>query len=491
MQIQIIIKNSFSYISYNFSELPQYIQNAIVKELSYNKKSNMDSYEVYLLTKNRRNEGDDKYYIFPTGLLLRLYRKLKSLSDESKRIQINFKDQRGGLIEPRDFEPFLKRLNKVMENFERRDYQINAIKLCLKYKRGLIEHSTSAGKTLILAGLAYSLNTKTLILCIGKEHIFQIQKDLGAMVGGHITVYGGPYKNLEGDIVIATVQSLNSFRKRNENRFKEIMKQFKCVIADEIHILVGEINKTIFYYATNAIYRYGFSGTMYREDGAFMEAEAAIGPILDKKDYSFLEKKNYISKANFYLIDPMCKILLGQENYWPYCLSSGIVNNEKRNLKIVQICEYYRKLKKQILVITPFRVKHGKILEKLIPDSKFVYGESENLERQQALENFRNKEFSVIISSTIFDLVINLPNLNAVILAGGGKSHNSFFQRVGRGIRKASGKNHVDIILFWDSHSSVLLKHSKVLKSYIEKVDTWKDNIKFIGKYRNKYMRWG
>jgi superfamily II DNA or RNA helicase len=226
---------------------------------------------------------------------------------------------------------------------------------------------------------------------------------------------------------------------------------------------------------------------MHREDGAFLEVEGAVGPILDKKDYSYLQDKDYIVQARFFFIDPKCPPLRGEANYWPYCLQAGIVNNQRRNEWIAKICDVYVKKGMQVLVITPFRIEHGMLLHDLIPNSRFMFGNRGDYERKKALDDFRNKEFMVLIGSTIYDEVINLPDVRCVVLAGGGKAHNKFFQRVGRGIRTAPGKEFVDIVIPWDSHGKVLLKHSKKLKSYIRTVDAWRSQVKMVGKPRPEY----
>jgi len=484
MQIKVTIKNTFSYVSKDLIDLPDSLKEKLVKGLSYSHKINLvNSEEVYLFTRSPYpKEDEDRYYWFPTGLLPKFY----SIS-KANNIPIVLNDQRGPKPPLRPVEEFFDRVKKVDPTIEKRDYQEEAIKKGLKYGRGLIDISTGGGKTIVIAGLTYCINAKTLILCVGKEHIHQMQSNLESLLDVDVRIYHKGRGGESGKIVIANVQALNSLKKKNENKFRDFMARFKCIIGDEAHHISAISYKQVFYFAINAYFKYGFSGTMHREDGTFLEVVGTTGPVIDKRDYTFLQENNYISPAKFYFIDPMCRILYGKNNYWPYCLSPGIVHNQMRNEWIGKICLIYQKRKKQVLIITPLRTEHGMILQEIIPGSRFMYGGSDDYAREQALKDFKEKKFNVLIGSKIYDEVINLPDVRCIIMAGGGKAYNSFFQRVGRGIRKFEGKTHVDIIIPWDSHCKILLRHSKKMKSYIRTVEAWRSQVKMVGDFRPEY----
>jgi superfamily II DNA or RNA helicase len=482
-EILITVRNSYSYLSKAFNSLDQRLQNKFIKHTSYQKKGRFNNYtEIYLFTKKVVDQTFDRYYQFPTGLI---YRVLKFFQEHSIRFRIE--DLRGSKAEIVPLEDFYRMLAKVDSKIEKRDYQIEAIERALKRGRGIINHSTASGKTLGIAGIVYCLNVKTLILCIGKTHIDQMSRDMEKYTGRKVSIITAGHCNDIGPVVVANVQALAAIKKRDVDKYKTIMRSFKCVISDECHFLSSTTFKEVFYYAINAYYKFGFSGTVYREDGAVLEIIGAVGPIISKIGYDFLTRENFISPARFIFMDPMCDFIYEDEDVWPLCLYLGIVENEKRNKWLSHICQAYSKRGKQILVLTPLRTKHGKILEQIIPDSKFLFGESSSYYRKEILAEFESKNFTVLIASTIFDLVINLPDLRCIVMAGGGKAHNAVYQRIGRGIRRSEGKTHVDVVIPWDSHSSVLLRHSKRILSLVKRVDVWEKNIKFVGDYRKKY----
>jgi superfamily II DNA or RNA helicase len=66
-----------------------------------------------------------------------------------------------------------------------------------------------------------------------------------------------------------------------------------------------------------------------------------------------------------------------------------------------------------------------------------------------------------MIATPVFKEGINIPEIKTLILAGGGKSHIAIIQKIGRGLRKAEGKDRLIVYDFLDDCSKVTLKHSE------------------------------
>jgi len=477
----ITINNTYTSISKHFNSLPQQTQNKIIKEFSYKKKIGYFRYEEIYLFRKRKTADLNQYYLIPTGLLIKLIRTFME-----NGIKYEIIDKRNKFNPEISIDEFYEKMKSIDNTIENRDYQREAIEIALKRIRGVIHHATASGKTITMAGIIYCLNVKTLVLCLGIDHVEQIVDDLRKYTGRRVSVVSGGDYSTSGDIVVSNVQALHAVKKRSNTKFIELMKEFKCLIVDEAH-LSGITWKEVIYHCTNAYYRIGFTGTFYREDGAIMELIGEIGPVLSRINYTYLTENKFISNARFFIVDPMCEEIDLDQDIWPNCLDQAIINNDKRNNLIKKICDKYTEKGHQVLIISPLRVEHGYILNKLIPASVYLSGNSERFFRKSELNKFRDKNNKVIICSRIFDQAINIPDLNCIILAGGGKAHNAIYQRIGRGIRRTVDKNRVDIIIFWDSHSKILLEHSRRIKSLILKEEVWKNNVKHLGKFRKMY----
>jgi len=75
-------------------------------------------------------------------------------------------------------------------------------------------------------------------------------------------------------------------------------------------------------------------------------------------------------------------------------------------------------------------------------------------------------DLDVLVASKIFDQGIDIPQLDALILAGSGKSSARALQRIGRVIRNYPGKEKAIVVDFYDN-CKFLREHSKArLKVY-------------------------
>jgi superfamily II DNA or RNA helicase len=80
-------------------------------------------------------------------------------------------------------------------------------------------------------------------------------------------------------------------------------------------------------------------------------------------------------------------------------------------------------------------------------------------ERERIKTKFKKGDLDLVLASSVFDQGIDLPALDALILAGGGKSTAKALQRIGRVIRTAPGKKDALVLETWDQ-SHFVKKHS-------------------------------
>jgi len=76
-------------------------------------------------------------------------------------------------------------------------------------------------------------------------------------------------------------------------------------------------------------------------------------------------------------------------------------------------------------------------------------------------------ELDVLIASRIFDQGIDIPDLDALVLAGSGKSSARALQRIGRVIRKGKDKKDAIVVDFLDN-CRYLRDHSMIRKKIYE-----------------------
>jgi len=103
------------------------------------------------------------------------------------------------------------------------------------------------------------------------------------------------------------------------------------------------------------------------------------------------------------------------------------------------------------------RIKAGELLNDFLDDAIFLSGSDKVETRKEHYEQVAKTDNKIIIATYgIASTGINIPRIFNLVIIEPGKSYVKVIQSIGRGIRKAKDKDHVEI---WDFTSS--LKYSK------------------------------
>jgi len=112
-----------------------------------------------------------------------------------------------------------------------------------------------------------------------------------------------------------------------------------------------------------------------------------------------------------------------------------------------------------------------------------VFGENNSTERKAAINALENKEINFLVASTIFDVGVDIPSVNLVIIAGAGKAEVAARQRIGRGLRaKKEGPNVTFILDFADDSNYMLDRHYKERRDIILATPGFAENLLPLGK---------
>ena len=449
MKVKIKVGHSTSYILYSSQTL--------LKELEV-----LCSYDKLTERQKRysnavKNGWDGKVSLlnrmtgsFPSGLVPRIRRYLKD-----KNYEIEFeKDLHRSEEHPK--LQTIKPLNHL------RDYQKDAINQLIKYKRGMVQIPTGGGKTEAAIGCAAELKRTTIFFVPTKELLYQT-RDRFQKYFPNIPI--GIIGDGEIDpqlITIATVQTIYKWLqlptktpKESDLEFqekltkwdelnkkcKEFLKKFNFVIFDECHHLAADMFFTCAQNCDNAEYFLAMSATTFRDDGADLVIEAGSSEIIYSISLSKLIENGWLIPADIHIYDypPLPPMDIGSKYNIQYDIC--IVNNEERNKKIRELVKKYYVEDKQILILCKELDHIDKLYNYLFNDFVFLSDDiiqvvhSKVKNRLEILEKFKNKEFPILIGSTIFDEGVDIPNLDVAILAGAGRSRVKVYQRIGRVLR--------------------------------------------------------
>ena len=368
-----------------------------------------------------------------------------------------------------------------------RDYQVKTINKFLEAPQSIQEIATGAGKTIITAALCRLVESygRTLTIVPNKSLVTQTEEDFLACELD-TGVYYGDRKEVGRYNTIATWQSLNVLEKRAKDEhsveFKEFVQGINTVIIDEVHMAKADVLKRLLTgpFAHCGI-RWGLTGTVPKQDYEFMGIKCSIGEVTHKIPAKELQDKGVLAKCHVNVLQtqdhPMFKNYQ-EELKW-------LTTDSTRTTWIAKTINDIVSSGNTLILVD--RISAGKILQKKIKNSVFISGATKTLDRKEHYDEVSSAQTKVIIATYgVASVGINIPRIFNLVLIEPGKSFVRVIQSIGRGIRKAEDKDHVQI---WDITSSCKFakRHLTQRKKFYKEAN-YPYNIEKIN-YANPYIR--
>ncbi len=368
-----------------------------------------------------------------------------------------------------------------------RDYQVETINKFLENPQCIQEIATGAGKTIITAALCRLVENygRTLTIVPNKSLVTQTEDDFLAC-NLDVGVYYGDRKELGRQNTIATWQSLNVLEKKSRDdettAFMEAIENINTVIVDEVHMAKADVLKRMLTgpFAKCGI-RWGLTGTVPKADYEFYGLRCSIGDVANKIAAKELQDKGVLAQCNVNVLQtqdhPEFKNYQ-EELKW-------LTTDETRMSWIAKTITDISTTGNTMILVD--RISAGELLEKKIPDSVFISGSTKNTERKEHYDEVSIAQHKVIIATYgVAAVGINIPRIFNLVLIEPGKSFVRVIQSIGRGIRKAEDKDHVNI---WDITSSCKFakRHLGQRKKFYKEAN-YPYNIEKID-YENPYIR--
>ena len=403
----------------------------------------------------------------------------------------DFLDEKGLKHEVIDLRPDIKygkSVPQVNNDFEPRSYQTRAVKTACNKGSGIIKVATGGGKSFIISSIVAKYNIPTIVYVIGIELLHQMKKTIESAYGIECGIVGGGECDVSKQVTIMTIWSAASaFNKKvkitdndttldskkhinalNKAMVRKKVQEAQLFIFDECQYAASETLQFLHRASVSAKHRFLFSGTPWRDTGDDILIEAVSGPKIVDINATYLIKNDYLVKPKIYFLDVPVMRGVGKNYHDVY--KNYIVENDDRNDLIIKSARKLVKEGKKVLILV-VRVSHGEVLMEKLSDEfkvKFLDGAKSSKMRMDSIQDMKDGELDILIASKIFDQGVDIPELDALILAGSGKSSGRALQRIGRVIRKSKGKKAAIVVEFFDN-CKYLRDHSeariKVYKS--------------------------
>jgi len=222
--------------------------------------------------------------------------------------------------------------------------------------------------------------------------------------------------------------------------------------------------------------RWGFTGTMPKEDFEFKALEVSIGSVINKISAYDLQNQGVLAKCHVNIVQLID--LVEHTNYQSEL--KYLLSDESRLDAMADLIRKANSSGNTLVLVD--RISAGKELVERLDGSVFVSGATKGKDRQEHYDEVAGTDDKIIIATYgVAAVGINIPRIFNLVLIEPGKSFVRVIQSIGRGVRKAKDKDFVQI---WDITSTCKFakRHLGKRKSFyreagypfsIEKLD-WK-----------------
>lgn len=365
-----------------------------------------------------------------------------------------------------------------------REHQINVINTALREHCGIFDASTSSGKTLISLAISKALDPyiKT-VVCVPSEQLLNQTHDDYKKSSLKVGKLNASVKPAKREQFIKENNHLIVTNKLFVNCKEYFREDEWAIIQDETHVF-GEVTAEVYRFdIPHFPVRIGLTGSFPFKDRlkSRMIKNHIGGDVIGNVQPKELSDKGYISKVDINIvrtIDPEIEELFEEmqkqrpSTYDWSVEQKYLLTNKKR---IISIAEYLKTLPdKNTLILC--HAEFGNSLAEYM-GLPFIDKDTDVNTRQELFGKFNDSDNHLQLASFGTSATgISVDDIFIVGMIDVGKNRTAILQGIGRGMRKSTKQDHVDIV---DIYAN--LKYSKKhkndrLKIYKEKHYPYKED---------------
>ena len=359
---------------------------------------------------------------------------------------------------------------KVRSDFVLRPYQQEALKVWKQGGNcGSVILPTGTGKSIVALKAIERIGLSTLIVSPTIDLMNQWYDLISGAFDTEAGILGGGYHEIR-DITVTTYDSAYIYIDQYGDRFG-------LLVFDEVHHLPAPKSSHIPQMSI-APYRLGLTATYRRLDGFHLKLRSLIGPVVYNKsikDFKGEHLADYEIVRISVPLEPEERTRYDEfhQIYASYVREHGVAyfGSKSRPWEdFIRESSYDQDARKALLArrealkISLGAMRKMKVLESLIKQHHFqrviIFTENNDLvyriskdflipaithqtktkERREILARFRNGMYHLIVTSKVLNEGVDIPEANVAIILSGSASPREHLQRLGRILRKRSGK---------------------------------------------------
>lgn len=355
-----------------------------------------------------------------------------------------------------DFDPGIA--ETVADIIAARGFQIEAL-YALEMARAegirkaIVVAATGTGKTYLAAFDSNRPKFKRVLFVAHRDEILQQAEDSFRKVRPSASYgrLGGGRREIEADIVLASVQTLSQAQHLSLKNFAP--EHFDYIVVDEFHHAAAASYRRVLQYFRPR-FLLGLTATPYRTDNQdifalcdgnvvyeiFLTDAINRGLLVpfryfgfyDETDYSLVDYRN-----GRYDLDQLEKVLLQNKR-------ADLVLAKYKQFETKRALGFCASIRHAEFMAEYFS-RHG------VASAVCHSGKSQStsfLERGPALAKLKDQEIKVLFSVDLFNEGVDVPSLDMVLFLRPTESFVVFLQQLGRGLRKDGQKKYLDVLDF-------------------------------------------
>ncbi|MCO5113633.1 MAG: DEAD/DEAH box helicase [Bdellovibrionaceae bacterium] len=353
--------------------------------------------------------------------------------------------------------------------YELRPYQREAVENTINYfkkKRdpAVIVLPTGAGKSLVIAELARIARGRVLVLAHVKELVEQnhLKYESYGLEAGVYSA-GLHKKDKDQKVIFGSIQSV-------ANAQDGFFENFTLLVIDECHrvglesesqysqvikklrernrgLCVLGLTATPYRLGTGWIYNYSHKGVMNTAEPRFFKQCVFELPL------KYMIQNKYLTqpvKVDIPVTSYDFSELFESEKAYTQADIEEVLRKQRRLTplivkNIVDITESYHR---QGVMIFSSTVKHAQEILESLPkgQARIVIGETESSERDQIIEDFKNKKFKYLVNVSVLTTGFDAPHVDVIAILRPTESISLYQQIIGRGLRLDQSKKDCFIL---------------------------------------------
>jgi len=435
---------------------------------------------------------------FPTGLLSFV---VQAAAKDGVRLGITWEP--GAAILPTMHDP----ADVWPAAFPARDYQLEIVREATRVGRGVMRASTGSGKTGMLAMILKCLGTPpSLVLVNAKTLVAQVRDEIARWIEAPVGEIAQGRRVLSPPVVVGLIHQVAAHA--GEDWMKTFLAERRAIILDECHHVArsgrknkqGRVASGMWYEVAMlcpAPNRYGVSATPLKVGDPVQNCRliGATGPVFQNTVSSTeLIQAGYGARPHIYFLKHNARRVPARSKYGDQlepvppgkkvrrvdrkvirkgAYTLGIVESYERNVAVARAAADLYNLGLKVLLIVERR-EHGETLRGMLRSWKiacaYIHGGQDQLRQEERLRWLREPGPRVMVSTRVLGEGTDVPDLNAVVVARGGKAFVQLFQNIGRATRpKGDVENPGECIIVFldDHHHKYFRKHVTLLRTYL------------------------